>query len=105
MLRNGVEGANAFTKDPAYQDIGEAGRRRIRGLGAQSLLVAMMVTAANLCKIEGFLEKLASKRPGARARKATRKRPDISNSKWAKDRVRIPKPKKAAPKSGQGSSP
>jgi len=105
MLRNGVEGANAYTKDPAYQDIGEAGRRRVRGLGAQSLLVAMMVMAANLRKIGGFLEELASKRPSVRARKATRKRPDISNSKWAKDRVRTPKPKKATPKSGQRSSP
>ena len=88
MLRNGVEGVNGFTKDPAYQDIGEAGRRRVRGLGAQSLLVAMMVMAANLRKIEGFLEKLASERPSARAKKAERRRPDISRSKWAKDRLR-----------------
>ncbi len=44
-----------------------------------------MVTAANLRKVGGFLEELASKRPSVRARKATRKRPDISNSEWAKE--------------------
>jgi hypothetical protein len=42
-LRNSVEGMNGFVKDPAYEGVGESGRRRVRGVAAQSILVAFQL--------------------------------------------------------------
>ncbi|HUY06246.1 MAG TPA: hypothetical protein VMU99_03170 [Acidimicrobiales bacterium] len=55
LLRNYVEGYNGYMKDPAYQDLGAPGRRRLRGLAAQSLLSCLGLVAANLRKIETFI--------------------------------------------------
>ncbi|KRC61185.1 hypothetical protein ASE14_09660 [Agromyces sp. Root81] len=54
--RNGVEGFNGFLKDPARESLAASGRRRLRGYAAQYLLTAVLVAAANMRKIEAFLE-------------------------------------------------
>ena len=53
-LRNTIEGFNALAKDGSKQPIEPADRRRIRGLAATSLLVAMLLAARNLRKIATF---------------------------------------------------
>jgi hypothetical protein len=50
---------NGFLKDPAHEALDDAGRRRVHGVAAQSLLVAFLILAANLRKIRSFLEKVA----------------------------------------------
>ncbi|HZD66213.1 MAG TPA: hypothetical protein VE152_08965 [Acidimicrobiales bacterium] len=52
--RNTIEGTNGFLKDPAHEALGQPGRRRVRGLVAQSLFVAFLVMAANTRKIASF---------------------------------------------------
>jgi hypothetical protein len=49
--RNTVEGVNGFMKDPAHESLQAPGRRRVRGLAAQSLFAALLVMAANFRKI------------------------------------------------------
>jgi hypothetical protein len=50
-LRNTIEGLNGYAKDPAHQALGQPGRRRVRGLAAQTLFTALLLTAANIRKI------------------------------------------------------
>ncbi len=38
-LRNTIEGLNGFAKDPAHQALAQPGRRRARGIAAQSLKI------------------------------------------------------------------
>ena len=45
---------NGFIKDGAREAIDDAERRRIRGVAAQSVLVAFQLLAANIRKIERF---------------------------------------------------
>ena len=47
-LRNSNEGMNGFVKDTAYEGLGEPGRRRVRGMAAQTVLAAFMLAAANI---------------------------------------------------------
>jgi hypothetical protein len=49
--RNTIEGMNGYIKDPAHECLQAPGRRRVRGLAAQSLLAALLVMAANFRKI------------------------------------------------------
>ena len=44
---------NGFIKDGAREAIDDAERRRIRGVAAQSVLVAFQLLAANIRKISG----------------------------------------------------
>jgi hypothetical protein len=60
-LRNSVESTNGYLKDGAFQGLADPQRRRVRGVAAQSALVAFQIMASNLRKIDGFLEKMASK--------------------------------------------
>jgi len=55
-LRNNVESFNAFVKDTATFALALPGRRRMRGATAQSLLMVLVLVAANLTKIRQFLE-------------------------------------------------
>jgi hypothetical protein len=48
---------NGFIKDGAREAVGDPERRRIRGVAAQSVLVAFQLFAANMRKIEEFLAK------------------------------------------------
>ncbi len=53
-IRSANEGMNGFVKDPAHEALGEAGRRRVMGRAAQSLIVAFLLMAANVRKILAF---------------------------------------------------
>lgn len=55
-LRNNVESFNDFVKDSATFAFAQPGRRRMRGVTAQSILMVITVAAANLKKIRQFLE-------------------------------------------------
>ena len=54
-LRNSVEGMNGYLKDGAHQALDDPERRRIRGVAAQSVLVAFQILGANLRKIDMFV--------------------------------------------------
>ncbi|HTZ07679.1 MAG TPA: hypothetical protein VMB72_01325 [Acidimicrobiales bacterium] len=58
-LRNATEGMNGFLKDPAHEALGDAGRRRVHGVAAQSFFTALLILAANVRKIRTFLEQRA----------------------------------------------
>jgi len=55
-MRNSQEGFHGFSKDTAHEAIGDAGKRRKRGIAAQTLYAAMGLLAANLRKIVSFLD-------------------------------------------------
>ncbi len=60
-LRNSNEGMNGFFKDGSREAVDDPERRRIRGVAAQSILVAFQLFAANMRKIGDFLTQ-----PGSR---------------------------------------
>jgi hypothetical protein len=49
--RNTIEGLNGYMKDSAHENLAAPGRRRVRGIAAQSVFVAILVMAANIRKI------------------------------------------------------
>ena len=52
--RNTIEGWNGYVKDPAHEALAAPGRRRVRGIAAQSIFVALLLMAANFRKIAAF---------------------------------------------------
>jgi hypothetical protein len=57
-LRNSIESFNGFAKDDNYEAIERGGRRRIRGLAAQMLLLSFQISHANKRKIDAWLDTL-----------------------------------------------
>src|SRR3974390_2130580 len=55
MLRSSIEGMNGYVKDRGREAAEEPERRRIRGVAPQSILMAFLLCAANLRKIESYL--------------------------------------------------
>jgi hypothetical protein len=55
---------NGYVKDPAHEALDDAGRRRLHGVAARSVLVAFLLLAANVRKIRTFLHGAALARPG-----------------------------------------
>ena len=53
-LRNTIEGLNGYVKDPAHEALAQPGRRRVRGIAAQSLFTALLLMAANIRKIRAW---------------------------------------------------
>ena len=53
-LRNTIEGLNGYAKDTAHQALAQPGRRRVRGIAAQSLFTALLLIAANIRKIRAW---------------------------------------------------
>ena len=53
-LRNTIEGLNGYAKDTAHQALAQPGRRRVRGIAAQSLFTALLLVAANIRKIRAW---------------------------------------------------
>jgi hypothetical protein len=74
-LRNTIEGLNGYAKDPAHQALAQPGRRRVRGIAAQSLFTAMLLMAANIRKIRACRELTATRKAAtdqrARQRRAS----------------------------------
>ncbi|MFF2512246.1 hypothetical protein [Streptomyces sp. NPDC058086] len=58
-LRNSVRGCNGCAKNPLVEGIDAAGSRRIRGIAAQTTLLAFQLAQANRRKIKKWLETLA----------------------------------------------
>ncbi len=50
-MRNTIEGLNGYAKDTAHQALAQPGRRRARGIAAQSTFTALLLIAANIRKI------------------------------------------------------
>jgi hypothetical protein len=71
-LRNSVEHFNAYAKDPAREAIEQAGRRRVRGIAAQTLLLAFQLAHANQRKLARWLDTLPD--PGQRPRRRPTRR-------------------------------
>ena len=53
-LRNTIEGLNGYAKDTAHQALAQPGRRRVRGIAAQSIFTALLLIAANIRKIRAW---------------------------------------------------
>ncbi len=71
-LRSTNVGMNGFLKDGAREALGDPQRRRIRGVAAQSVFVALLLWAANLRKIDGFLKEEAVAIAGTARRRPRR---------------------------------
>ncbi len=53
-MRNTIEGLNGYAKDPAHEALAQPARRRVRGIAAQSIFTALLLTAANIRKIRAW---------------------------------------------------
>lgn len=73
-MRSNIEGFNSYVKDPDYEDLETAGRRRARGNTFAYLASTMALISANLRKMYRFLQNAASVKPltaKTRARRRT----------------------------------
>ena len=59
--RNTVEGWNGYVKDPAHEALAAPGRRRVRGIAAQSIFVTLLLMAGNFRKIAAFRQMVADR--------------------------------------------
>ena len=75
-MRNTIEGLNGYAKDPAHQALAQPGRRRVRGIAAQSLFTALLLIAANIRKIRAW-RALPGSDKAATARRARRRRASL----------------------------
>jgi hypothetical protein len=75
-LRNTTEGLNGYAKDPAHEALAQPGRRRVRGIAAQSLFTALLLTAANIRKIRTW-RALTTSDKAATAQRARRRRTSL----------------------------
>jgi hypothetical protein len=72
--RNTIEGWNGYLKDPAHEALAAPGRRRVRGIAAQSLFVGLLLMAANFRKITAFRQLVADRTTDEVAARARRRR-------------------------------
>jgi hypothetical protein len=77
--RNTIEGWNGYVKDPAHEALAEPGRRRVRGIAAQSIFVALLLMAANFRKIAAFRQLVADGTAEKVAERARRRRTSIAD--------------------------
>ena len=75
-LRNTIEGLNGYAKDTAHQALAQPGRRRVRGIAAQSLFTALLLMAANIRKIRAWRSLNASDKARI-TRRARRRRTSL----------------------------
>jgi hypothetical protein len=80
-LRNSVEGINGFAKDPAVAALEQSRTRRVRGIAAQTLLVAFQLAYTNRVKIVRWLEQLPGENGAPRRRARRRKTRPLGS--WA----------------------
>ena len=86
-LRNSVESTNGFLKDSAFETIGNPQRRRVRGVAAQSVLVAFRLLAGNLRKIDSFMKQQSKAQAEETGRRQPRRRRRTTKpiQKWLDD--------------------
>ena len=77
-LRNTIEGLNGYVKDPAHQALAQPGRRRVRGIAAQSIFTALLLIAANIRKIRAWRALTASGKART-TRRARRRRASLTD--------------------------
>jgi hypothetical protein len=82
-LRNTVEGFNGIAKDGAYAALGDPTRRRIRGVAAKTVFVALLVLAINVRAIRSFLARAVPDTDGVLRRRRKRRRTSRSISGFA----------------------
>ncbi len=87
-LRSTNEGMNGYLKDGAREALGDPQRRRIRGVAAQSVFVALLLLAANLRKIDRFLVDLAAAAAGTGRRRPRRRRTQALEQ-WLPEDIRL----------------
>jgi hypothetical protein len=75
-LRNTIEGLNGYAKDPARHALAQPGRRRVRGIAAQSIFTALLLIAVNIRKIRAWRALTASDKTRI-ARRARRRRTSL----------------------------
>jgi hypothetical protein len=71
--RNAIEGTNGYFKDSAREAVGDAGRRRLRGIAAQQLSVCLLFVTVNLRKIQKFRDEHVDHTQEERELRAERK--------------------------------
>jgi hypothetical protein len=77
--RNTVEGWNGYAKDTAHEALAEPGRRRVRGIAAQSLFVTLLFMAANIRKIAAWRAVVADGTATQTAERARRRRVSLAD--------------------------
>jgi hypothetical protein len=77
--RNTIEGWNGYVKDTAHEALAEPGRRRVRGIAAQSVFVAFLLMAANFRRIAAFRQLLADGTAAVAAERARRRRVSLAD--------------------------
>jgi ferric-dicitrate binding protein FerR (iron transport regulator) len=77
-LRNTIEGLNGFVKDPAHEALAQPARRRVRGIAAQSVFTALLLTAASIRKIRAWRALTPDQKTGI-ARRARRRRTSLQD--------------------------
>ncbi|MFE9092767.1 hypothetical protein [Streptomyces sp. NPDC007264] len=80
-LRDSVEGINGYAKDPLYERLEDADTRRIRGIAAQTLLLAFQLAHANRRKLRARANSIALHDDGPR-RRPTRRRKTEALGTW-----------------------
>ena len=77
--RNTIEGLNGYAKDPAHEALSAPGRRRVRGIAAQSLFVTLLLMAVNFRKIAAFRQMRADGTSQQIAQRARRRRSTLAS--------------------------
>lgn len=77
--RNTIEGTNGYVKDAAHESLQSPGRRRVRGIAAQSVFVAFLLMAANFRKIAAYRNLVANGRTHEVTERARRRRISITD--------------------------
>ncbi len=80
-MRNSVEGINGFAKDPLHEDLESSGTRRIRGIAAQTVLLAFQLGHANRRKLTAWADAVAINGDRPR-RRPTRRRETKPLGTW-----------------------
>jgi hypothetical protein len=77
--RNTVEGWNGYLKDPAHEALAAPGRRRVRGIAAQSIFVTLLLMAGNFRKVAAFRQMVAEGTAERLAQRARRRRVSLTD--------------------------
>ncbi|MBX3285344.1 MAG: hypothetical protein KF703_08390 [Actinobacteria bacterium] len=82
-LRNTIEGVNGLIKDGSYEALADSTKRRVRGVAANSVLVAFGIFALNLRKIDSFCDLAVVDTNGTLRKPRKRRRTTKPIQNWA----------------------